>query len=240
MGTLDIRYTFRLTAPSEDGTVEERVEVLDVCVDEESLEMQRPADEEAPAWTELDFHKCPNCPLDAKDVPHCPLALSIAGIVERFDSVMSYDEVDVEVEMRSRVVKTRASSQAALSSLMGLVFAASGCPHTRFFKPMARFHLPFASQAATAARAVGTYLTAQYFRKLDGEAADLELEGLDAIYRNLQAVNMATAQRLRAATTKDSSLNAVVRLDMYAQAVPFFIRESLARIRGPYDPYLRG
>lgn len=232
MGTLDIRYTIRIS--------EDRVEIFDVLLDEETLELQSPTPKDLPAWTALDYHQCPNCPLEKSAHPHCPLAVAIQGIVKRFADVISYDKVEVEVDTPERRVSLDTTSQVALSSLMGLLSAASGCPHTAFFKPMARFHLPFASGEETLARAVATYLTAQYLRRQDGEAADLELDGLQSIYEAMQIVNTATAQRLRAATEKDASLNAVVRLNSFAYLAPILIREALAELRGPYETYLRG
>ena len=37
---------------------------------------------ELPAWTRLDFHQCPNCPLTPATHPHCPMAARFAGLVE--------------------------------------------------------------------------------------------------------------------------------------------------------------
>jgi len=231
MATLDIRYTIRLAG--------DREEVFDVRLDEETLEILCCIPEPAPPWTALGFEQCPNCPLDESTHPHCPLALGIAGIVQRFDDVISYDEVELDVETRNRHVSARTTSQRALRSLLGLVIAGSGCPHTAFFKPMARFHLPLASESETVARAVGTYLTAQLLLRERGGTGDLDLSGLDAVYREMQVVNVATAKRLRAATKADSALNAVALLDIYAQTVPFSIRDKLAEIREPYGAYLR-
>ena len=230
MPTIDIRYTIRLSA--------ERAEVFEVRLDETTLEIQCCAPDEAPPWTALGFEQCPNCPLDTSTHPQCPLALGIAGIVRRFDDVISYDAVELDVEMEDRRVSAQTSSQRALRSLLGLVIAGSGCPHTAFFKPMARFHLPLASEEETLARAVGTYLTAEYLLEQGGGEGRLDLAGLDAAYREMQVVNLATARRLRAATQTDSALNAVALLDIYAQMVPFSIRDALAEIRGPYDAYL--
>ena len=230
VGTIDIRYVIRLDA--------EREEVFDVRLDEHTLEIDCPACSEAPAWTALEFEQCPNCPLDPATDPQCPLAVAIAGIVQRFDDVISYDEVDLDVELEDRHVSARTTSQRALRSLLGLVMAGSGCPHTAFFKPMARFHLPLASESETLSRAVGTWLTAQYLEKARGGDGRLDLAGLDALYREMQVVNVATAARLRAATKTDSALNAVALLDLYAQAVPFSIAEKLAELRAPYDAFL--
>ena len=78
----------------------------------------------------------------------------------------------------------------------------------------------------------------QYFLNKEGKQADLELEGLRDIYHNIQVVNSAVADRIRAATEADSSVNAIVILDMYAQAMPYIIGESLERIRYLFDSYV--
>jgi hypothetical protein len=109
-----------------------------------------------------------------------------------------------------------------------------------FFKPMARFHLPLATDEETAYRAVSMYLLAQYFvRQMQGEG-DFDLNGLRDIYKNTQLINRSIADRLRAATEADSSVNAVVALDMFAKGVVYFIDESLEDIRYLFAPYLAG
>jgi len=65
---------------------------------------------------------------------------------------------------------------------MGLVIATSGCPHTLFLKPMARFHLPLASVTETIYRASAMYLTAQYFLKQDGKEVDFSLNNIRKIF----------------------------------------------------------
>ena len=229
MATIDIRYTFRLSP--------ERVETFDVRLDPETLELQGDQRESA-AWTALGYRTCPHCPLDPAKHDDCPLATSVARIVKRFDDVISYDELDVEVTTPQRTILKRTTSQAALRSLMGLLIACSGCPYTAFFKPMARFHLPFADEEETMFRAVGTWLVAQYFRHTDGHPADFDLEGLQAVYERMQIVNRHTAERLRAATQADASLNAVVMLDVYTQLVPLFIHSTLGEVRGPFETFL--
>ena len=82
------------------------------------------------------------------------------------------------------------------------------------------------------------YLLAQYFLKKDGQEADLELDGLKDIYRNMQIVNTSLAERLRAASNVDSTVNALILLDMFAKALPFVINDSLSEIRYLFTPYL--
>ena len=82
------------------------------------------------------------------------------------------------------------------------------------------------------------YLLAQYFLKKAGQAADFDLEGLTKIYDNMQIINNAIVERLRAATTTDSSVNAIVILDNYAKFLPFAIEKSLEDIRYLFSPFL--
>lgn len=218
----------------------QRREVIDIHLDAETLERIDTLihSNDLPAWTRLEIHQCPHCPLRSETHSHCPLAACLADIITRFDGVVSYDELDVEVITAERRVLQHTTAQNAISSLMGLLCATSGCPHTAYFKPMARFHLPLASEQDTIFRATGMYLLAQYFLKNEGQAADMELAGLTKIYDILHTLNVHLAQRLRDATQTDSSINAVILLDMFANALPFVIEERLDEIRPMFAPYL--
>ena len=54
--------------------------------------------------------------------------------------------------------------EIAIRSLIGLIMALSGCPHMEFFKPLARFHLPWASLEETTLRSASIYLLMQFFK----------------------------------------------------------------------------
>ena len=56
----------------------------------------------------------------------------------------------------------------------------------------------------------------------------------------MHTLNTAVANRLRAASKTDSSVNAIILLDVYAQTMPFVIEDSLASIRYLFTPYLSG
>jgi hypothetical protein len=157
--------------------------------------------------------------------------------VEPFDRLLSYDKIHVDVITEERSISQDTTAEQGIGSLMGLVIATCGCPHTAFFKPMARFHLPLASEDETIYRAASMYLLAQYFLKKEGHDADLELKGLMKIYDNIQIINASIAKRLRAATEKDSSLNAIVLLDMYAKTLSYAIEESLEEVRYLFSPF---
>lgn len=190
-----------------------------------------------PEWTKLEFHRCPNCPLDPTIRPHCPAAMRFVPIVEKCGDISPYVNVQVEVTTPERTYSAQRSLQKGLSSLVGLLMATCGCPRTRFLMPMARFHLPFATDEETLYRASSMYLLAQYFRGKQGLAADPEMEGLSEMYRQLQVVNDAMTERLRAGARRETASHAIVTLDLFSHTLPFDIRSSLSRLRHLYDGY---
>jgi hypothetical protein len=206
-------------------------ELIEVVIDCRNMEAVSDIPVPAPDWCKLDFHQCPNCPLDVGQYADCPLALRLVRVIAASRNVISYDEVGMEVTTPERTVTKRTTAQRALSSLMGLVMATSGCPHMAFFKPMARYHLPLATEEETIFRAVSTYLLQQYFHHKQSHPVDLDLKGLKNIYAEIGKVNAAMAERLRAIQTEDSAINAVVRLDLLAKALPYSVEDSLEEIR---------
>ena len=231
MELIKIRYCFKL------GNEDQEVFVLQL--NPETLELVENIPEELPDWTRLDFYQCPHCPLDVKKYPHCPVAVNLVNILQKFDTLLSYYQTHLIVTTKERMISQVTTVQRAVSSLVGLVIASSGCPHTIPLKPMARFHLPLANDHETIYRAVSMYLLAQYFLNQDGKEVDLELVGLQRIYNNLQLVNRTMADRLRASAKTDSVLNAIVELDIYAQTVAAVIEDSLAELRYLFEPYFR-
>jgi hypothetical protein len=213
-------------------------EVFDVQLDPASLELQGNLPDILPEWAKLDFYPCPHCPLDAAKHSFCPLAANLVNIVTRFDSLLSYNETQLVVTTKERVISQETTVQRAIGSLMGLIIATCGCPHTVFFKPMARFHLPLANDQETVYRAASMYMLAQYFIKKQDKPVDFDLKGLAEIYHNVQTVNYTIAERLRAATKTDSVLNALVELDVFAQTLTLVIDQSLEELQSLFAPYL--
>lgn len=226
-----IEYVFEF-----DGGRQERFRLE---FDKRSFELQKPSNpEDYPAWTELGFHQCPNCPLNAASHPHCPAAVGLADVIQRFDDVISHDTVRIRVRARGRIIAQRTSAQSAIGSLMGLITASSGCPHSAIFRPMARFHLPVSSEQEVIYRVTSMYLLGQYMRYKESKTIDVNFEGLSDAYCAMQLVNAALAERFRAATQTDSSVNALVLLDAYAQTLPVAIDDSLSEIRYIFSPIL--
>jgi len=226
-----IRYTF--TLPDDTR------EVFEFDLDTQKLELMGDPTVVFPPWTRLTFEQCPNCPLTEATHPLCPLAATIAPIVNRFDGILSYDSVHLVVDTVERTVSQETSAQRAIGSLMGLVIATSGCPHTAYFKPMARYHLPLASREETVFRATGSYFLAQYFLAREGKGGTLDIGGLQAVYQRMQVVNSAIIRRIRSATGTDSAVNAIVVLDIFARTLDMVIHEALDKIRYLFDPYFR-
>lgn len=218
-----IQYFFRL----DDG----REVQFTVRLDAETLLI---ADDVAspPAWTRLEHYRCPSCPLDPASSPWCPAAVHLAEPVARFAETFSFTDAEVRVVLPEREVTRRTSVQIGLSSLIGIYMPTSGCPVFAPLRPMARFHLPFATANETIFRAASSYLLGQYFRRAEGAEPDWSLEGLARTYRHMSEVNCAFAARLRSAAQLDASLNALVLLDVFAKTLPKSIEQQLEEIRG--------
>ena len=230
MPTLKIQYTFTL----KNGFKE----VFDLKLDGETLILRQPVTQNPPPWTRLEFQQCPHCLLTADDYPHCPLAVNLVNVVNRFDRLISFDQIQVEVLTAERLISQNTSAQEGLSSLMGLLIATSKCPYTDFFKPMAYFHLPFATEQETVWRATTTYLMSQYYLMLAGKRHTLDSTGLTKIYNDIQKLNAAIVGRLRAAGKEDSTVNALVHLDIFAKLLTPGIEESLKNLQHIIRPFL--
>jgi hypothetical protein len=220
--TIEYNYVFEF----EDG----RQTQFDVCFDSESYKIIHPLPGELPAWTELQHHQCPNCPLKHGEEKYCPAAVNIAVVVDHYGEIISHKSVNVCVVSPIRTVSAKTTVQRALSSLLGLLIAASGCPHTHFFRPMASFHLPLASQDETIFRAIATYFLARYFK---GEKSSVfNLDDLKEIYTNLQTVNEHLVKRLQtSAAGGDATKNAVVLLHLLSCVLPMSLEQSLDNLR---------
>lgn len=220
-----VRIRYRFVLP--DG----RRESFDLQFDPQDFRLLNPQPAELPFWTALDCKQCENCPLKVETHPHCPVAVHLVGIIERLEKLVSYDQVRIDVVTTERTVTHETTAQQALSSLLGLIIATSGCPRTEFLRPMARFHLPFASEMETVYRSVSMYALAQLIKAGNGTPPDTSLEGLKKAYGELHRVNRGLAKRIGAATGGDPARNAVALLDAYTTLLPNAIEQALADMR---------
>ena len=173
--------------------------------------------------------------MKVEEHPRCPVAVNMVRPVSRFAKIISHRQVRLTVITKERTTVQETTAQEGLSSLMGLIMASSSCPHTAYFRPMARFHLPMASSEETVYRAIHD-VPARAVLPAEGRAgAGFDLEGLKKLYENLEKVNMDICERLRAATDQDSTLNAVVLLDFFAKTVPFGMEMLLEEMRPLFE-----
>lgn len=229
MNSLIFRYIFNW----DDGDKSD----YQIELDADSITIKQPQPKQVPGWAKLDFHQCPNCPLHVGQSPYCPMAYHLIEACKLFSDLHSHKELQLIVNTHERSIIKNTTAQRAISSLLGLIIPASGCPHTVFFRPMARFHLPLSNEDETIFRATGMYLLAQYFLNHDKQQIDLELKGLSDIYQQLHIVNNHIAERFREAFSNDSAVNAVILLDIFAKAMPYAIDESLEEIKYLFQPY---
>ena len=189
-------------------------------------------------WTELDFYRCKNCPLDSSLSPACPLANGLHPLLEGFKGTESHDHVQVKVDWRGREILQTTTIQRAASSLMGAVSANSGCPHTRFLKPMVWFHQPLSQADETLFRALGSYLLAQKLRAREGKKPDWELENLLNAYQNVRIVNRGISRRIQEASTQDSEINGLILLDLLASDMLNAIENYEGELDGYFAEFL--
>ena len=229
--SVSIIYKFTFS----DHTVRE----FHVRLDGETLSLIPQKKSPAPRWTRLSYRQCPNCPLNPKIHPHCPIALNLVNVVEIFKNSISFEEVDVEIITEARNYTRHSDLQSAISSLIGIYMVTSGCPVMDKLRPMVKTHLPFATPEETIYRILSMYLLAQYFVYKEGKKPDWDLENLQEIYEQIQIVNKSFCQRLSEIQIKDASLNAVVSLDSFASLTTFSLElNQLDRIKHLFHAYL--
>src|SRR5260221_2244623 len=192
-----IRYRFDLPDGSQKS--------LDLTFDAADFRLSNAAPAAPPFWTALTFNQCANCPLNAADHPHCPAALQMASAIELLNALVSFDTIGVTVTQAERKVYAETTTQLAMSSVLGLIMATAGCPWADRFRPMARFHLPFASEAETVYRSVSMFLLA---RELAGANRRQRFGALADRCENPQALNRGLSRRPRAAPRAPPPRNA--------------------------------
>jgi hypothetical protein len=232
----DLVLTFSYVYAFEDGTSRE----FDVRIDERHMRLILPDRADYPAWTALDFCRCPNCPLDAAHHAHCPSAVALTEVVDFCKDRISHEKVEAIVATRNRTFVHTTPLHVALSSLIGVCMATGGCPVMERLRPMARFHLPFADDEETMFRAMSAYLLGQYFIMKQGGKPDWQMENLVGMYDEIKAVNRSFCDRVRAISTKDSNVNAVIGLDCFADAVIFSLNQHfMEQLELLYQAYVK-
>ena len=212
-----IYYTYRFNFPSG------RQKIFNIYLDPDSLSVMRIQSAKHPEWAKLNTFKCPNCPLESASHRYCPLALNLVDIVDFFKNINSFDRAEITVETKDRSFTKKTDVQGGLSSIMGILMAASGCPILGKLKSMVRFHLPFATIDETEVRTISIYLLSQYVQGKKGLEPDWTLEKLKKIYADIEKVNLNIASKISELEKQDANVNSVVLLNNFAAAVNIYL-----------------
>lgn len=221
-----VHYTFEFSDGSRaEFSVDEKAAVPPALRSPEGL----------PAWMSLDTHRCPHCPLTRSRQMVCPAIDAIFPTIKSLDLRVSSDTCNLTVEQNDVTHHARTSIQNAARSLIGLQLALSACPTMRRLRPLARFHMPLAGADETIFRVFGMHMLLQFLRRTKGKSPDWTLRGLQALYQDIHAVNRCLAQRIRAATRKDATINGLVILDAVAHEVDYSIETNLERLAPHFE-----
>lgn len=228
----EIRYLYKFKF--DDGTEKN----FEVVLDGTTLELIRDDPNPKPEWTKLKYAQCENCPLP-DTIEYCPVAMSLAKLVESFHDAASYEAAAVTVETAQRTYFKKTTLQKGLSGIIGIYMSTSDCPVMDMLRPMTRFHLPFANSIETFFRSVSSYLTAQFLLMRQGHRPDWEMGNLQGIYKEVNLVNKGMTTRLLKATEKDANVNAVVILHSFGDGINYFIEGGLAELEPMFGVFLQ-
>lgn len=187
-----------------------------------------PDDFSPPDWARLDYHQCSHCPLSTDTHTYCPIARNLAYLLPQLPPGESYQPISLEVRTELRNYQQDTTLQRALGSLFGLICASSDCPHTRFLRPMARFHLPLSSHTETLVRSTSLYLLQQIVQNRQEDQASLA--GLNERYQTLNELNRCFVKRFQDRNLSDAPVNAMVLLKTIAQHLNWNLEDDLAEL----------
>ena len=187
-------------------------------------------------WTILSTHQCSCCRLDRKTTAHCPVAVSIADLVSSFKDILSHESCTVSCITVERTVSKETIVQDGLSSIMGIIMATSGCPTMDVLRPMARFHLPFATVDESMFRSISVYLLNQFFIEKESGKGDFQLHKIKQYWHQIEKVNEGILNRIKSATDLDADRNAIVILNSLAQILNMEIDDDLSSLSSIFFP----
>jgi hypothetical protein len=222
----DNAYWFNYDIELEDG---QRTR-FQIALNPSTLTMMPASPEPYPPWTQLYYQQCKCCPLSCQTHLYCPIAVNITALVDRFKDILSHKNCVVVCETVDRTYSKRTSAMEGLTSVFGIVMATSNCPVMNFLKPMARFHLPFASVEETTARSTSLFLLGQYFEYKKGRVNRFDFDKLEKSYARVQLVNEGLLSRIRSLGNRDADKNAIITLHSISQFLSLEMDFSLTTI----------
>lgn len=237
MSDLTFLYSFSTESLKEKSDINYRV-----TIDSKSmLLVEKKTTAAEPDWTLLEYHQCQHCPLTKEDTPRCPIAKNLHYLFKKFQTVKSVETYSVKVESPERTYFKITDIQNCLGSLFGLIMATSSCPTMDFLKPMARFHLPFATIEETIIRSLGSFLIGKYLQNHDSgipiNIHDIKKEMTDH-YTKVNEINSKLIKRIEHLVNKENSgdadQNAIIILDTLAVLLTMELSKDLEIISNIY------
>ena len=223
-----IRYEFLFP----DGDKKE----FELVLDEATMSLVNFNCKSKPQWAKLTHEQCRCCPLSEDDSPYCPVAVNIAELVDNFKDRLSTEECLVKCISPERTCMKDTRITSGLYSILGIIMATSDCPVMDFYKPMARFHLPFSTSKETLFRSASVYLLQQFFEYKRGGHPDLEMKQLGKRLQMVQDVNLGIMARIKSLTVKDADANEVIILDSFSKILEMNIEDRLSSIEYLFPP----
>lgn len=196
---------------------------LTYSVNPESHRLIHPENASLPSWTKLGCQKCPNCPLDEIQHPHCPAAAAISEAIESLSETLPIEKADVSVKTTERDFSKYSTVTEGLSSVMDLVLVLSGCPIFGQLKPLARNHLPFETTCEQIYRSLGMYLLYQKFSEKHKAEPDWGLKNFAAFHNEIATASDAFRSRLKEIAIEEEGLNVLTNLNFFSKYTNFEI-----------------
>ncbi len=191
----------------------------------------KPSGGNPPDWAKLEVAQCQCCKLKKADHEYCPIAANIAELVLAFKDTASYKSCLVSCISTARTCSKETTVQDGLASILGIIMATSGCPSMTILKPMACFHLPFATVQESNYRSASAYLLRQYFTHQEGESADFFMERIQEYYQEVQEVNKGIFKRIDMTSEMNADKNAIITLNALAQILVLEVKGSLESLK---------
>jgi len=210
--------------------------VFNFEIDSDSLMLLNDFGNEPPGWVTIKNIGCDYC---ASGEVNCRLAETIASFVRHFDNIPSFKKVKVYVETENRTFFKETTTQSGVGALFGILMSTCGCPVLGKLKPMVRYHLPFADIEETEYRVFSMYMLSQYFRMKKGFEPDLEMNSLKETYEQIRTINRKIAKAIADLEKTDTSINAVVALNNFADSITFSLEDQLEDIAKLFDDWTK-
>ena len=112
--------------------------------------------------------------------------------------------------------------------------ATSGCPHLDWLRPLARFHLPFATIEETLFRVLSLQLLSEFFKRARKESKD-STEAIKANYAAVGTLNHAFIRRIKTYCSGDADKNAIASLDLWVQSFELFHEDNFEPIKDFFE-----